>query len=131
MFRSHRSQTTVLRDILRGLPEAVTVFGLESAWLVVGARGIFVVTEDCGDLGAAALHAAEIAEEVRFKLSDELVWVPFIDPMCATTAVVFEPVQPCLIIPLDLVATTVSDGPGTIDDETLATLRLLGYPVLA
>ena len=131
MFRSHRSHTAILADTLRGLPDAITVFVLDDAWLVVGARGIFVVTEDTGDLAAAALRAAEVADEVRLKLSDELVWVPFVDAMCATTAVGFEPDQPCLIIPLDLVATTVADGPATVDADTLSKLRLMGYRILS
>lgn len=128
MFRSHRVSPASLSDTLRGLGNAVTVFDVDDAWLVVGPTGLFVLTEDTGDLPAAAGRAAERAGRVRLRLSDELVWVPFIDAMCVTSVVAFDPSQPCLIVPHDLVVHTVTGGPASIDAETLAKLDLLGYP---
>ncbi len=58
------------------------------------------------------------------------MWVPFIDAMCATHDVRFDPDQPCLIVPHDLVAHTMASGPDRIDTETLERLRALRYPVL-
>ena len=128
MFRSQRVTPTTLAETLRSLPDAVAVFDVGKAWLVVGPSGLFVLTEDGGDLAADALRAAERADAVRLKLSDELVWVPFIDAMCVTNDVTFDPAQPCLIVPHDLVAHTVTGGPVSVDTETLGKLTLLGYP---
>jgi len=130
MFRSQRATPTTLADTLGALPAGMKVFLLDEAWLVVGRCGLFVVTEDEGDLAAASLRAASLADAVRLQLSDELVWVPFIDAMCATHEVQFDPDQPCLIVPHDLVAHTVSTGPDRIDPETLERLDNLRYPVL-
>ncbi len=130
MFRSQRANPTTLADTLGALPVGMKVFVLDEAWLVVGRCGLFVVTEDEGDLAAASLRAASLADAVRLQLSDELVWVPFIDAMCATHEVQFDPDQPCLIVPHDLVAHTVSTGPDRIDPETLERLDNLRYPVL-
>ena len=130
MFRSQRANPTTLADTLGALPAGMKVFVLDEAWLVVGRCGLFVVTEDEGDLAAASLRAASLADAVRLQLSDELVWVPFIDAMCATHEVQFDPDQPCLIVPHDLVAHTVSTGPDRIDPETLERLDNLRYPVL-
>ncbi len=130
MFRSQRANPTTLADTLGALPVGMKVFVLDEAWLVVGRCGLFVVTEDEGDLAAASLLAASLADAVRLQLSDELVWVPFIDAMCATHEVRFDPDQPCLIVPHDLVAHTVSTGPDRIDPETLERLDTLRYPVL-
>ena len=130
MFRSQRANPTTLADTLGALPVGMKVFVLDEAWLVVGRCGLFVVTEDEGDLAAASLRAASLADAVRLQLSDELVWVPFIDAMCATHEVRFDPDQPCLIVPHDLVAHTVSTGPDRIDPETLERLDNLRYPVL-
>lgn len=131
MFRSQRVTPNTLADTLGALPDGVTVYVLDGAWLVVGRCGLFVVTEDDGDLSQASLRAAARADAVRLQLSDELVWVPFIDAMCATHEVQFDPDQPCLIVPHDLVAHTVASGPDRLDDETLDRLRALRYPVLS
>ena len=93
MFRSQRANPTTLADTLGALPAGMKVFVLDEAWLVVGRCGLFVVTEDEGDLAAASLRAASLADAVRLQLSDELVWVPFIDAMCATHEVQFDPDQ--------------------------------------
>lgn len=130
MFRSQRLTAAPLDEQLRGLPSSVSVYVLDEAWLVVSPSGLFVLTEDQGDLAAAARRAADRADTVRLELSDQLVWVPFIDAMCATGEVHFDPAQPCLVVPQDLVVHTVVEGPGRIDAETLAKLRLLGYPTL-
>lgn len=130
MFRSPRTGPASLIDILRSLPASVTVFVLEGGFLVVGPAGLFVLTQDEGDLASAARRAAEQADAVRLQLSDELVWVPFVDAMCVTTDAAFDPRQPCLVVPNDLVAHTVIGGPTTVDDETLAKLRLLRHRVL-
>lgn len=130
MFRSQRLTSVSLEEQLRSLPVSVTVYVLDGAWLVVSQSGLFVLTEDEGDLAAAARRAADRADAVRLELSDQLVWVPFIDAMCATPETQFDPAQPCLIVPQDLIVHTVLEGPARIDADTLATLRLLGYPTL-
>jgi len=130
MFRSQRATPVPLEHLLRALPPEVTVFVLDGAWLVVGGSGLFVLTEDDGDLSAATARAAARTDAVRLELSDRLVWVPFIDAMCATYDSAFDPDQPCLVVPQDLVAHTVTAGPQQIDADTLAKLRTLRLPVL-
>jgi hypothetical protein len=130
MFRSQRTTANSLTAVLRALPRSVTVFDVSDAWLVVGPSGLFVLTEDDGDLTAAALRAAARADSVRLRLSDELVWVPFVDAMCVTADTSFDSNQPCLVVPHDVVAQTVTGGPVSVDAETLEKLRLLAFPVL-
>ncbi|MBX7067838.1 MAG: hypothetical protein K1X38_00495 [Microthrixaceae bacterium] len=130
VFRSQRTGPSSLVDILRSLPPSVTVFVLDGGFLVVGPAGLFVLTQDEGDLASAARRAAEQADAVRLQLADELVWVPFVDAMCVTTDAAFDPRQPCLVVPHDLVAHTIVGGPTTVDNETLAKLRLLRHRVL-
>lgn len=130
MFKAQWTTPTSVDEALRALPSTATVYVLDEAWLVVAPSGIVVLTEDRGDLTSAALRAAEMADAVRSRLSEELAWVPFVDAMCATTVVGFDPDQPCLVVPADLVEFSVTGGPRSIDAETLDKLRLLPYPTL-
>lgn len=130
MFKVRHNALTTLLDELKSLPDTVDVFALDTGWLVVSQSGLFVFTADDGDLSGSCLRAAQAADAIRLRLSDQLVWVPFVDAMCATSQSGFDPAQPCLVIPADLIAYTVMSGPRTIDDETLSKLSLLGLPRL-
>lgn len=130
MFRSPRLSPASLEATLRTLPDHASVFVLDGAWLVVGPGGLFVLTEDDGDITASSRRAAARADAVRLELSDQLFWVPFVDAMCVTHAADFDPDQPCLVVPHDLVVATVSGGPVHIDADTLVKLRDLRYPRL-
>lgn len=129
MFRS-RAIPVPLAHLLSGLPDDSTVFDVGDAFLVVTPRGVFVLTEDEGDLNAACTRAATRSDSIRAELADGLAWVPFIDAMCTTYDPHFNPNQPCLVVPQDLVVPTLSSGPDQVDPETLAALRTLRYRVI-
>ena len=112
---------------------AVLAFALISGFSAVAASKpniLFVLTEDDGDLAVSTRRAAARADSVRLALSDQLFWVPFVDAMCVTHDVDFDPDQPCLVVPHDLVVPTVSGGPVHIDADTLGKLGDLRYPRL-
>ena len=129
MFKSQRASPATLEETLLTLSAPISVFVLDGAWLVAGPSGLFVLTQDDGDLPAATARASALADAVRLELSDQLVWVPFVDAMCASAEVGVDD-QPCLVIPHDLVVPTVSAGPHTLDAETLTKLGTLRYPIL-
>lgn len=130
MFRSPRATQVPLAQLLVTLPAEARAFELDDAWLVVSPQGLFVLTEDDGDLAAACTRAAQRADALRLELSDHLAWVPFIDAMCATYDPHFDPDQPCLVVPQDLVVHTVGTGPVRVDEATLESLAGLRYPIV-
>jgi hypothetical protein len=110
---------------LTSLPVEHLTFHVEGGWLVIGPTGLFVLTSDDGDLEGAARRAVERAQEVRDRLSQELVWVPYVDPLVATADPEGPRQLPCLAIPADLVTAAIVEGPQTVDNETLAKLGRL------
>lgn len=133
MFRPQRGTRFDLAQTLLVLPGRLSVFELDAAWLVAGPCGLFVLTEDRGDLAASTARAAVLADSVRLGLSDRLAWVPFVGAMCVTSEDHChhgDSDQPCLVVPIDLLAATVSAGPVTVDADTLDELDALRYPRL-
>lgn len=130
MFRSTRSVLFDLEAELRSLPADHVVYVLDGAWLVVGPTGVFVVTGDGDDVATAARWAAEQAEETRSRLADQIAFVPFVDAVVATASLDYDPAQPALVIPVDLVHFTICEGRTIVDDDSLRQLRLLGLPRL-
>lgn len=130
MFRTSRSVLVDLESELRSLPADHVVFVLDDAWLVVGPTGVFVVADGDEDLGAATRRVAARADALRTRLADEMPFVPFVDAVVTTSTVDFDPVQPALVIPVDLVRFTICEGRTIVDVDTLARLTLLGLPRL-
>ena len=130
MFRTLRPVLVDLETELRSLPADHVVFVLEDAWLVVGPTGVFVVAHDDCDLDSTAVRVAGRADAVRARLADEMPVVPFVDAVVTTNDVDFDPVQPALVIPVDLVRFTICEGRTIVEGETLARLTLLGLPRL-
>ena len=111
------------------MPSSVTVYIVGGTYFVVAETGLFVVAENSIDLRAAAAAAAIEADRLRGLLSDQVPFVPFIDAVAVGDDEGFGQL-PSLIVPHDLVLSTILSGPRVIDPSTLDTLRLLGYPVL-
>lgn len=130
MFRSVRATPVPLAQLFTTLPDDSTVFDVGDAYLVVTPRGVVVLTEDDGDLSASCARAAVHADAIRSGLADQLAWVPFVDAMCATYDPHFDPSQPCLVVPQDLVVHTLSSGPEQVDPDTLTALRDLRYRIV-
>jgi hypothetical protein len=131
MFRSARSTAVDVSAELQQLPTTHTTFQLEGSWFVVGPTGLFVIAAEDGDLDEAAHRAVRRAEEVRSQLALELAWVPFVDAVVATASSDGPMRLPCIAVPLNLLRLAISDGPRTVDDETLARLTRLRLARLA
>lgn len=130
MFRTALNLSTDLADELRRLPAGHATYALEDAYLTVGPAGVFVLVDAEGDVAGACRRAADHATRVRTELADLMAWVPFVDAVAVTDRHDYDPGQPALVIPPDLVRFTVSDGPRTVDADTLARLHLLRFPRL-
>ncbi len=107
------------------------VFDIDHAWFVVGPTGVFVVCGDDGGAEFASQRAVDRARIMRSKLANELSWIPFVDSLVVTDdASMIEEAgrveTQCPVIPLDMLAVTVNDGPRSIDEDTLGKLALLG-----
>ncbi|HPB44931.1 MAG: hypothetical protein M9952_03060 [Microthrixaceae bacterium] len=129
MFRHSRQTQRPIEDTLRGLPSGFVVYVVEGTYVVVGTTGVFVIAENSIDLHAAAAAAAIGAHRLRSELADALPFVPFVDAIavgsCATPSDL-----PALIVPHDMVESTIVGGPTVIDWSTLESLQHLSYPVL-
>ena len=110
---------------LQQLPTTHTTFQLEGSWFVVGPTGLFVIAAEDGDLDEAAHRAVRRADEVRSQLALELAWVPFVDAVVATASNDGPMRLPCIAVPLNLLRLAISEGPRTVDDDTLASLARL------
>ena len=124
VFRSPKAAADVQQQLLQ-LPVEHVTYQIEGGWLVIGPTGLIVLTEDDGDLESAARRAVDRAQEVRERLSQELVWVPYVDALVATDDPDGPRQLPCLAVPADLITPAIVEGPTTIDDDTLARLARL------
>lgn len=130
MFRTTLNLSTTLADELRRLPSPMLTYVLDDAYLTVGPTGVFVLVEGDDDVTAACRVAAARASSVRAELADQMAFVPFVDAVVTVTDHGFDPAQPAVVIPHDLVRFTVCEGRRIIDDEMMARLHLLRLPRL-
>jgi hypothetical protein len=95
--------------------------------MVVGPTGVFVLVAEGKSRAKSASAAVTAAETLRERLADFLMWVPFVDAILVTNQA--PDVGPsdqlaCSAVPIDLLRTTITDGPTHIDEETLGRLAL-------
>lgn len=132
MFRSRWAHDESVADVLSDITSAHLVFDIDHAWFVVGPSGLFVICEDDGDLVAATQRAGDRARSLRDRLANELSWVPFVDALVVTRQHDVDDDTPtpeleCPVIRLDLLRNTLTEGPRSVDDDTLGRLALLGF----
>jgi hypothetical protein len=125
LFRSAKARVRDVGGELRRLATSHSTFQLDGGWFVVGPTGLFVVAAGEPDLGTAARWAVDRATAMRAELADQLVWVPFVDAIVATSHSGPGTDLPCLVVPVSLLRSTIEDGPRTVDDATLSKLGLL------
>jgi hypothetical protein len=131
MFRTTRSPGVDVSGELRDLPTSHLTYHHEGAWFVLGPTGLFVITADDGHLQEAAELAVANAARLRADLAKELAWVPFVDALVATHNPEAALSLPCIAVPVSLLRYTVSEGPRTVPEATLAQLTRLWLSILS
>ncbi len=125
MFRTTRAPGVDVSAELRDLPTSHLTYHHEGAWFVLGPTGLFVITADEGDLAQAADLAVANAAALRGDLATQLAWVPFVDALVATHHPDAALGLPCIAVPASLLRLTVSEGPRTVPESSLAQLTRL------
>ena len=119
MFRSVRAAPDVEAE-LRELPASHVSYLHEGSWVVLGPTGLFVVTDGSTGLYEAALTSVLGAFRLRSDLATDLAWVPFVDALVVADDAPSADELPCPAVPARMLRATVSEGPRTVDEATLA-----------
>jgi hypothetical protein len=115
---------TTLDGLLDDLPEGWAVGHRQAARLVVGPSGAFVLVPGDGDLSIAAEQAHGLAQRTRSAMARHLSWVPFVDAAVVTSGDEHAEVA-AILVPLDLLAELLVQGPPVIDRPAIALMSNL------
>ncbi|MCC5950829.1 MAG: hypothetical protein JJU45_01920 [Acidimicrobiia bacterium] len=114
-----------LDRILASLPADHLVAHLGVARLCIGHTGAFVIAPSGDSLGEAAATVHSLAEHTRQVLSDHLPWTPFLDALVICGGDDGDHVPAATTVPLDLLASTLCEGPTLVDERVLTAVRHL------
>jgi hypothetical protein len=114
----------VLDGLLDTLPEGWAVGHRQTARLVVGPTGAFVLVPGEGNLAFAAEEAHGLAQRTRGAMARHLSWVPFVDAAVVTSKNEHAEVA-AILVPLDLLAELLVQGPPVIDRPAITLVRRL------
>jgi hypothetical protein len=113
-----------LDGLLDHLPEGWAVGHRQSARLVVGPTGAFVLVPGEGDLSIAAEQAHGLAQRTRSAMARHLSWVPFVDAAVVTSNDEHAEVA-AILVPLDLLGELLVQGPPVIDRPAITLMTSL------
>ena len=113
-----------LDGLLDALPDGWAVGHRQTARLVVGPTGAFVLVPSGGDLTSAAEQAHGLALRTRDAMARHLSWVPFVDAAVVTSKNEHAEVA-AILVPPDLLGELLIQGPPVIDRPAITVMKRL------